>query len=160
MGCLIEELYSSNAVDLIRDLYYDDPSAKYSFYNAFGHKIIQSQNKILISKPLDILLFICSTAKFATSEHECQMVSVMIYKRLKEKNPLPYMLDDRGIDLAEKIFISLSFFYPALNRRWERGGPHPSFYRGISKQIFSQEQNEDFVRNFEKWEVFFQEFFV
>ena len=160
MTCLIEELYSSEAVNLIRDLYYDDANAKSSFYNAFGHKILQSQNKILISKPLDILLFICSTAKFASSEMECQSVACMIYNKLKEKNPLPYILNGCDLNLAEKSLIGLSFFYPAMVKRWNKGAPAPSFYRNISKQIFIQEGFEEISHNFEKWELFFQEFFV
>ena len=83
---LIEELYSSNAVDLIRDLYKDDPSAKESFYEAFGNKILQSSEKVLLSKPLDILMLICSTAKFASSKDECSQVAVIVYKRIKEPN--------------------------------------------------------------------------
>ena len=55
---LIEELYSSKAVDLIKDLYKEDYSARESFFKAFGDKILQSRDKILLSKPLDIFLFI------------------------------------------------------------------------------------------------------
>lgn len=157
---LIEELYSSDAVDLIRDLYRDDVEAKESFYEAFGNKIIQSQDKILLSKPLDILMLICSTAKFASSKDECSHVAVMVYKRIKEPNPLPYVLDDRGMDLAEKSLISLSFFKPALMARWRKGGPHPDFYRDYSKRIFDSEGYGDVARHHESWESFFSEFFI
>lgn len=157
---LIEELYSQKAIKLIQDLYHDDEQAKQSFYTAFGNKILESQNKILLSKPLDIIMFICSTAKFSSSPEESSNVAVMVYKRLKEPNPLPYILDDRGIDLAEKILISLSFFRPALQNRWRKGGPHPDFYRNYSKHIFKNEGLEDISNNHERWENFFMEFFI
>jgi len=157
---LIEELYSRPAVSLIRDLYYDDINAKETFYSAFGNKILQSQTKILTSKPIDIIMFICSTANFSTSPEECAQMAVMVYKKLKEENPLPYILDDRGLILAEKILISLCFFKPALQRRWKKGGPHPDFYRNHSKTIFANEGYEHISANHEKWENFFSEFFI
>jgi hypothetical protein len=157
---LIEELYNSAAVDLIRDLYKDDPQSKESFYEAFGNKILQSQSKILLSKPLDILMLICSTAKFAASKEECSQVAVIIYKRLKENNPLPYVLDDRGLDLAEKSLVALSFFKPALMARWKKGAPHPRFYRNYSKRNFESEGYYEIAEHHEQWENFFSEFFI
>ena len=157
---LIEELYSQKAIALIKELYYDDVEAKEAFYSAFGNKILETQHKVLMSKPLDIIMFICSTAKFSSSPEESSYVAVMIYKRLKEPNPLPYILDDKGLDLAEKILISLSFFKPALYARWKRGGPHPDFYRSYSKSIFVSEGLEYVSVNHERWENFFCEFFI
>jgi hypothetical protein len=157
---LIEELYSSNAVDLIRDLYKDDLSAKESFYEAFGNKILQSSEKVLLSKPLDILMLICSTAKFASSKDESSQVAVIVYKRIKEPNPLPYVLDDRGMDLAEKSLVALSFFKPALMARWKKGGPHPDFYRSYSKRAFDSSGYYDVAEHHEQWENFFSEFFI
>ncbi len=157
---LIEELYSREAVNLIKDLYHDDVNAKQTFYNAFGNKILQSQSKFLTSKPLDIIMFVCSTANFTTSPEECTQVAVIVYRQLKEENPLPYILDDRGLTLAEKILVSLSFFKPALYRRWKKGGPHPDFYRSHSKNIFANAGYDQLSDNHEKWENFFSEFFV
>lgn len=157
---LIEELYSSAAVELIRDLYTDDPTSRESFYVAFGDKILQNQDKILTSKPLDIIMFICSTAKFSSSAEESQQAAVIVYNRLKEKNPLPYILDDRGMDLAEKIFVSLSFFRPAMQARWKKGGPSIDFYRSYSKRLFESEGYYDLAEHHEKWEMFFGEFFI
>lgn len=157
---LIEELYTSEAVKLIRDLYQEDADAKQSFYEAFGNKIIQSRDKILSSEPLSVLLFICCTAPFSSSVEESQQVAVIVYRRIKEKNPLPYILDDRGLDLAEKTLIALSFFKPALVARWKRGAPHPDFYRNYSKKHFESEGYYEIAEHHEQWENFFGEFFV
>jgi hypothetical protein len=157
---LIEELYSSAAVELIRDLYTDDTTARESFYVAFGNKILENQEKILTSKPLDIMMFICSTAKFSSSAEEAQQAAIIAYKRLKENNPLPYILDDRGIDLAEKTFVSLCFFRPAMIARWKKGAPSIDFYRSYSKKIFASEGYYDLAEHHEKWEMFFGEFFI
>lgn len=157
---LIEELYSSSAVSLIRELYEEDSTSKESFYQAFGNKIIQSQDKILLSKPLDILMFICSTASFSSSKEESQQVAIIVHRRIKEKNPLPYVLDDRGLDLAEKTLVALSFFKPALVARWKKGAPHPEFYRNYSKRNFESEGYYEIAEHHEQWENFFSEFFI
>jgi hypothetical protein len=157
---LIQELYGSSAVGLIRDLYKEDPSARESFFKAFGDKILQSREKVLLSRPLDIFLFICSTAQFASSMEESNQVAIIIYKRIQETTPLPYVLDDRGMDFAEKSLISLSFFYPALKKRWEKGGPHPDFYRGYSKRLFEQSGYSEIANHHEMWENFLSEFFI
>lgn len=160
MKSLIEEIYSDQAVELIRDLYYDDPNAKSSFYEAFGKKIFEKQDVFLTAKPLDILMLICNTATFASSIEECHNVAVIIYRRIQEPKPLPYITDDQGITLAEKSFTALSFFHKALEKRWTKGAPHPSFYRNCAKHIFSANNLEDIAHHHEKWETFFQEFFV
>jgi len=160
MKSLIEQLYSNNAVELIRDLYYDDPDAKLSFYQAFGNKIFEKQDVFLSTKPLDVLMLICNTATFASSIEECHNVAVIIYRRMQEPKPLPYITDDQGITLAEKSFIALSFFNKALERRWNKGGPSPSFYRSCAKKIFAANNLEEIADHHEKWETFFQEFFV
>lgn len=157
---LIDELYSPDAVTLIRDLYHGDLSARQSFYQAFGDKILQSQNKILLSEPLSILMFVCCTAKFSSSEDECNQVAMMVYRRIKESSPLPYMTDDIGLDFAEKSLISLSFFYPAMVARYKKGAPSPSFYRNYSKILFEQNGFQDIAEHHEKWENFFGEFFI
>lgn len=156
---LIEELYSSKAVDIIKDLYHEDEEVRKTFYQAFGNKIIQSQDKILITEPLNILMFICSTASFSSNE-ESQQVAIIIHKRIKEKNPLPYMLDDRGLDFAEKSLVSLSFFYPAIVKRWKKGAPGPDFYRTYSKRIFETNGYPEISEHHEQWETFFGEFFI
>lgn len=157
---LIEELYSSEAVNLIRDLYHGDVNARQSFYQAFGDKILQSQDKILISEPLSILMFICCTAKFTSSEEESNQVAIIVYKHLKEFNPLPYVTEDRGLVLAEKCLVSLSFFYPAMVKRYKKGGPNPAFYRNYSKHLFESNGYYEIASHHEKWENFFGEFFI
>ena len=157
---LIEELYSPKAVSLIRDLYEEDVNSRQTFYQAFGNKIIESKDKILTSESLSILMFICSTASFIASTEESQQVAIIIHKRIKEKNPLPYMIDDRGLDLAEKSLVALSFFRSALIARWKRGAPHPEFYRNYSKRNFESGGYPEIANHHEQWENFFSEFFI
>jgi hypothetical protein len=157
---LIEELYSFKAVGLIKDLYHEDDAVKESFFKAFGNKIMESQDKILLSDPLSILMFVCATAPFASSNDESQQVALIVHSRLKESSPLPYALDDHGMVLAEKSLVSLSFFYPAMVKRWKRGGPAPEFYRSMSKHIFESHGHGDIAEHHEQWENFFAEFFV
>ena len=55
MTSLIEKLYSDRAVELIRDLYYDDVDAKESFYEAFGNKILEKANNYNIAAGIHIV---------------------------------------------------------------------------------------------------------
>ena len=157
---LIEELFCSEAVNIIRDLYLENSNSTQLFYETFGHKILQSQEKILSSEPLSILMFICSTADFSSSVEESEQVAIIVYNRIKEKNPLPYFMDDKGLDLAEKCLVSLSFFYPAMVNRWKKGAPNPNFYRQQSKLAFESKGFFQIAVHHEKWERFFGEFFI
>jgi hypothetical protein len=154
---LIDELYSPEDCTRIKAIYKEDPNSRKALLEAFGHKIIENQ-EILTSKPLDVLALICMTADFANSHEECQTVAVIVHKHINTANPLPYMLDDYGILLAEKCLVSLSFFLPALEARHKRkGAPSPSFYRKASKIMFSKFEHNDIAEHHEKWENFFSE---
>lgn len=158
---LIEQLYDDKSVELIRSIYSEDPSSRQALFKAFGQKIIEQQEKILISKPLDLLTLICMTASFADSTEECQDVAIIFYKRLNDPSPLPYISDDQGILLAEKTLVSLSLYPKAMERRWKyKGAPSPNFYREASKLIFKKNEKDSVAKNHEKWELFFSEIFV
>lgn len=157
---LIEELYPPYESERIKALYGEGGSSKQYLLESIGLKILDS-DKILISSPLDILYIICSLAKFADSEEECQSVALIIHSRIHDKNPLPYLLDDRGIVLAEKTLIALSFFSTAMERRHlKKGAPKPDFYRACSKKIFSDNNHHDIADHHEQWESFLSEMFL
>lgn len=157
---LIEELYSPGEGDRIKSLYEEGGSARKSLLEALGVKVLDSE-KILTSSPLDILYIICSLAKFADSEEECQSVALIIHSRIRDKNPLPYVLDDRGIVLAEKTLVALSFYSAAMTyRAVKKGAPKPSFYRACAKKIFSDNDHQDIADHHEQWESFLSEMFL
>lgn len=158
---LIEELYTPKAVQLIRDLYNDDIEYRETMYKAFGKKIIESQDKFLSAKPLDILALICNTATFTTDKNECHSVAVMIYKHINDVNPLPSLIEDKQFVFAEKTLVSLSFFHEAMNHRWKRrGAPSPEFYRQCSQSIFTKHHCEGIAEHHRLWESFLCEMFV
>lgn len=157
---LIDELYPDEDCTRIKLIYKEDPSSRQALMEAFGHRIIQNQ-EILVSKPLDILALVCMTADFANSPTECQTVAVIVHKHINTKDPLPYIIDDHGITLAEKSLVSLSFFLPAMEQRHKRrGAPSPKFYRQASKTMFSRCDHDDIAEHHEKWENFFSEMFL
>jgi hypothetical protein len=154
---LIDELYAPEDCERIKAIYSEDVSARQSLMQSFGHRIIANEN-ILTSKPLDILALLCMTATFASSPLECQTVAVIVHKHILDANPLPYIVDDHGITLAEKCLVSLSFFLPAMESRHKRrGAPSPSFYRSASKIMFSRCDHQDIADHHEQWESFFAE---
>lgn len=157
---LIEELYDEKSVKMIRSLYENDTESNDILLAKIGSRIIEKSETILLSKPLDIFTLVCMTANFAESKEECQTVSFIIFKRLKDKNPLPYILDDSGILLAEKTLTALSFFRPAMEKRAKKGAPTPEFYRRSSKIIFSNHGYDSISNNHEKWETFLEEIFI
>lgn len=158
---LIDELYDSKSSNSIKTLYSQDISSRDMLLQSFGQKIIEKQEVFLTSKPLDVLSLICMTAKFASSKEECQQVAVILHKRLKDENPLPYIMDDSGLILAEKTLISLSFHMKAMEKRWKyHGAPSPNFYRKSSILIFKKYNLDYISENHEKWENFLSEFFI
>jgi len=154
---LIDELYAPEECERIKAIYSEDVSARQSLMQSFGHRIIANEN-ILTSKPLDILALVCMTATFASSPLECQTVAIIVHKHILDADPLPYVVDDHGITLAEKCLVSLSFFLPAMERRHKRrGAPSPSFYRSASKIMFSRCDQQAIADHHEQWESFFAE---
>jgi hypothetical protein len=154
---LIDELYDEKSVKLIKVLYSEDPE---QLYVSFGTKILEKSETFLISKPLDILTLLCMTASFAENKEECHDVAIIVFNGLKRKDPLPYVLDDRGFVLAEKTLVALSFFRSAMEKRAKKGAPPSEFYRGLSKTLFIKNNQENIAEHHEKWESFLSEIFI
>lgn len=154
---LIDELYDDKSAKLIKVLYSEDPE---QLYVAFGTKILEKSETFLSSKPLDVLTFLCMTATFAENKEECHDVAIIVFNGLKRKDPLPYVLDDKGFILAEKTLVALSFFRAAMDRRAKKGAPSSDFYRGLSKKLFVQNNRENIAEHHEKWESFLSEIFI
>ena len=158
---LIDELYNSSECEKLKLLYSSDPSSRDAIMQAIGYKIVDASDKILLSKPLDILSLICCTASFADSKEECQTVAIIIHKGLTYENPLPYILDDHGFKLAEKTLTALSFFRSAMEKRTKfHGAPSPEFYRSASVLLFHKNNQESIANHHLKWENFLNEIFL
>ena len=157
---LIDELYDSGDCEKIKLLYSSDPSSRDSIMQAIGYKILDSE-KVLLSKPLDILSLVCCTASFASSKEECQTVAIIVHKGLNYENPLPYILDDHGFKLAEKTLTALSFFRKAMEKRTKyHGAPSPEFYRSASILLFKKNNHLDIAEHHVQWEGFLNEVFL
>lgn len=162
MPVLIEELYTAKECKTIREFYQKDESLRGALREAIGSKIILEKDKILTSKPLDVICLVCLTSKFASSEDECHRVAVTIYQYIdRPKDILPYITEDRDLTFANKTLIALSFCAKALERRWKRhGAPAPSYYRKASKLVFNKHGQQDIAAHHEQWEGFIGELFV
>lgn len=159
---LIEQLYSEPECENIKKLFLEDSSCRLSLREAIGNKIILEKEKFLSSNPLDTLCLLCLTAKFATSEDECHRVAITVYQFLdKPLDIIPSLLEDEGLKLASKSLMALSFRVKALEKRWKyHGAPSPSFYRKVSKTIFSSHGQKDLAAHHEQWEGFLGELLV
>lgn len=163
MIILIEELYTQKECDIIRELFSSEPeTTKDLILQAIGSKVVIDKDKILLSNPLDLLYMVCSTAKFADSEDECQRVALTVYEYFnKPKNILPMVSEDVGLEFATKALIALTFYLKAMEHRWKHhGAPAPAFYRQISKATFEIHGQSDIAAHHEQWENFLGEMFV
>jgi hypothetical protein len=159
---LIDQLYDDKEKNIIKELFLEDESSRLSIREAIANKIIFEKDKILITNALDIICFLCLTAKFASSEDECHRVAITVYQFIdKPHNILPSLLDDEGLQFASKTLTSLSFRAKALEKRWKyHGAPSPSFYRKVSKTVFNIHGQKDIAAHHEQWEGFLGELFV
>ena len=161
MSILIEELYSDKECEIIKEFFQED-SLKKTILNAIGTKIVIEKDKILTSKPLDILYLICLTSKFASSDEECHAIAITVYQYFdKPKFILPLLTEDHGLVFASKTLIALSFHSKAMEHRWKHhGAPAPAFYRRISKATFQSAGQTNIANHHEQWESFLGEMFV
>ena len=162
MKSLIEELYTPQECRIIQEFFSEENEIKETIMQAIGSKIIIEKDKILVSKPIDILFIVCLQAKFASSEEECNRVALSVHQYFnKPQKILPMLSEDFGLIFATKAFIALSFHPQALEHRWKhKGAPTPAFYRKISKAIFEAHGQEDIAGHHEQWETFLGEMFV
>ena len=156
---LIEQLYTQRECEIIREMYSETTDL---IQEAIGTKLITTQDKIVTTNSIDSLYLICSTAKFASSEDECQRVAITIHQyHNKPLHALPSIVEDRGIKLAHKTLIALSFYPQMLTNRWKyKGAPTPAYYRKLSKYLFEQDGQFDIALHHEQWEGFLGEMFV
>jgi hypothetical protein len=160
VNALIDELYQPDDCNKIRSFYKEDTSLHTALRQAIGEQITLKSDKLLFSNPMDIICLVCLTAKFASSEDECNRVGITVCQMFKELDPLPYIHRDEPLTLANKTLISLSFFYKALELRWKRyAAPSPQCYRNISKSTFRKNKQPDIAAHHEKWEGFLGEMF-
>ena len=161
MKTLIEQLYTNKECESIKDLYQNGTN-KHLIQQAIGSKLIVSLDKIVNSKPLDIIYLTCLANKFAASDDEVFRVAITVYHYInKPKDVLPSLLNDSGLNLASKTLMSLSFRKQAMEYNWKyRAAPSPSFYRNISKQIFKNYKQYDIAAHHEQWEGFLGEVFI
>jgi len=162
MKVLIEELYTSEECDSIKDIYKNDPTARTAIMKAIGNKLIVSTDKVVSSKPLDVICLVCLTSKFASSEDECYRVAITMYQHInKIYDILPSIAFDRGLDLANKTLLALSFRAQALEAKWKKyGAPSPAYYRKASKAAYKANGQMDLAAHHEQWEGFLGEVFI
>lgn len=156
---IIDFIYSVEDCKRIRKLY-EDNSLKELLQKAIGSKVITSK-EIIDANSLDLLSMMCLNQNFTNDTSECFSVAVFIQRGLKNFKPCPLMTEDKGLNLASKTLISLSFFKPTMVRRWKKfGAPSPDYYRQISQAEFSRNGHEEIASHHQLWENFLSEHLV
>jgi hypothetical protein len=159
---LIEQLYEQSQCEALKKLFLEDKTTHKLIQEAIGAKLITAQDKIITTKSIDALYMICLAAKFADSEDECYRVAITIYQYHNKPNSIfPSLIEDLGLKFATKTLIALTFHKQALEKRWKyHGAPSPSFYRNLSKRIFSTYGQADISEHHEQWESFLSEVLI
>ena len=158
---LIEQLYSPEQCQAIKRLYKQDSSTHRLIRDAIGTKLI-TEDKVITSKPIDVVCLMCLTSKFASSDDECHRVAITVYQYYdKPNNLLPSITEDFGLEFAYKTLIALSFQAKAMEKRWKyHGAPSPKYYRQASKVTFCKYGQDDIAAHHEQWEGFLGELFI
>jgi hypothetical protein len=156
---IIHHLYTKNECEAIKFLYKEEPTLRKPIVETIGNKLVVASEKFVNTTLLNAIHLVCLTAKFADSEDECYRVAVTVCQFCnKTKDLLPSILEDRGIMLANKTLVCLSFFSQAMKKRWMyKGAPSPQFYRKLSKTIYESHGQKDISRHHEQWEAFLGE---
>lgn len=113
-----------------------------------------------------------SRADFATEEEQVYVSSrFQKYFSVNKKGFLPVATDylkeyneaksvgkqrymQVSSDFASRCLFSLAMFPEALDRLYQRGAPHPDFYRTLGKNVFQTINHEDVSQHFIDWELF------
>ncbi len=106
----------------------------------------------------DQFLVLFSQADFAKSDDERVYVAGIFRKRLCDLDILPRITKHKGVQLAEKGLVSLSFFNEYLESRY--GKPAVRFYRGQSVSRFEGAGRFDVAQNFEAWTEYARNLFA
>ena len=160
MDCnLLKQLLTKKELEFVADLV----SEKDEYVNSacqFAGQKLQSSKNLVYGNMFSMIYYICSTAKF-TTPNECYKVSQIIYNFHNVREPLPLISEHKGIDLAERIFISLCFYSKQLQHRSKFNNyPSIEYYREVCYELFLASNNKDIASNLRKWELFLQERFI
>ena len=111
--------------------------------------------------PHDQIFVILSKAPFEIDEEECVFVASVFFHLMRASDVLPMAMEHHGLELANRCLVSLSLFYDAMEKRWQRhGSPAPDFYRKAGKRAFAAEEKRAIADHFEKWEAYCGEVFA
>ena len=154
---IIDFIYSKSECANIRELYKDE-SSRPLLQQQIGKRILDRQHTLIDGSAIDTLAMICMNQNFTTDERECLSVSLFVCRGIKNVSPIPNVTDCSGIDLASKLLVSLSFFKPAMVKRWRHhGSPSPDWYRKVSQTTFAHHDYEGLAKHHWHWENFLSE---
>jgi hypothetical protein len=160
---LIEYLYNEAECQAIKKMWQasDERSA---IHLILGRRLLEKNSKLLPATSgtlLDILMLVCRTQSFAYDENEGLTVAVLLTQSLRDKNILPLLQSDRGVNFSRKALVSLALFYPAMEHKCRRyGAPSPEYYRQASKTELRRADYPGIAENHLKWEGFLSEVLV
>jgi hypothetical protein len=157
---IVDFLYSQKDCDYIRDLYKDD-ELKPLLQQQIGRKIMESGDTFINGDAIDILAMICLNQNFTSDTRECLSVSLFVVRGMTNPAPIPTVMENRGLDLASKTLVALSFFKPFMVKRWKQhAAPNPSWYRKASQAEFVRAGYTNLAINHRNWEGFLSEHLV
>ncbi len=156
MDSFIDQLFTPAQCHHLRAQWLDGD--RFVLGQVIGKQLIASARTVSISNLVDALMLLCMTNSFSRDEDECSTVALLCAQGLRDTSPLPLLTRDRGLVLARKTLVSLTFFRPAMVARTERrGAPAPEVYRRVSQRALQEADYEQLADNHSRWEAFLSE---
>lgn len=110
--------------------------------------------------PKEQLIALAMQSSFSDYEESCYVAEI-INKYLPEtKDIFPLVTKHKGLELAERGLVSLSFFYDFMKKRERRyGAPSPEFYGKMARLEFERNFKPKISKHFEDWKEFWNDQF-
>ena len=150
---LIEKVFTDKQPEEIAKLLQDDDCKKLLLKNVSSE--LQDYGDIIWAYPKDQILAIAMQPDFAELDEGFYVGNVIINYMTESKDLLPMISQHRGLELAERGLICLSFFYEHMEMRCERyGAPSPEFYVEMVKKTYIMEGMRNLAENFSNWQEY------
>jgi|TARA_Y100000310_G_scaffold345607_1_gene467217 hypothetical protein len=162
---LVEKVFLDGGDETLNKLLKDEDVKKLILKEVA--KELPDYEGIITKYPNEQIMAIVLDQSFADMD-ECFYVGNMIIRYMKKglqldkkiseekktsSDILPSLVYQKGIELAEKGFIGLCFFYECLEHKSNRhGAPSPEYFKSVSKTIFVQEGWPTLASNIDNWQ--------
>jgi len=142
------------------DALINDPSSREQLLQQAGQQLPDC-GEILWHYPHEQVIALAMSSGIAKADESLYVGYIVDHHMTNIEDILPQVTKHRGTALAERCFVSLSFFRDYMKRRTERyGAPSPEFYMGWGVHEFRKAGWETLADHFSEWNDFWRQQFA